>query len=217
MYKSAEDYIDTLHMLWSGEYQNRVTHRLIIRKWEIETFIGSNPYWMYMNISPSRLLDQCQKTAEEQMRAKIERYNRRITAGIENGSVGGKFNRFTARQHLADVAEFIQIRVFDCGLPSDAGTIFGSIRLDRSRTFYISGDSLYFCCTFVCYFQANPDQNIDEAYGTYLDVTGRILFHSMGTKKYDLSFSGVHPHYQYPDEEKNYASQFPEVQVNQML
>lgn len=85
VYKAAEDYIRVLRMLWSGDYQSRAQYRLIVDKWELETLIGSRWYWQFTNISPNRMLDQCRATAEEQAREKIERFNRRIAAGIESG------------------------------------------------------------------------------------------------------------------------------------
>ena len=85
IYKAAEDYIKVLRMLWSGDYQSRAQYRLIVDKWELETLIGSRWYWQFTNISPNRMLDQCRATAEEQAREKIERFNRRIAAGIESG------------------------------------------------------------------------------------------------------------------------------------
>lgn len=85
VYKAAEDYITTLRMLWSGEHNEQTMRRLIINKWEQETFIGSNAYSLYTNINPNRILDQCWKTAEEQAQKKIERINRRVVAGIEGG------------------------------------------------------------------------------------------------------------------------------------
>ena len=85
VYKAVEDYITTLRMLWSGEHNEQTMRRLIINKWEQETFIGSNAYSLYTNINPNRILDQCWKTAEEQAQKKIERINRRVVAGIEGG------------------------------------------------------------------------------------------------------------------------------------
>ena len=85
VYKAAEDYIRVLRMLWSGDYQSKAQYRLIVDKWELETMIGSRWYWQFTNISPSRVLDQCWATAEEQAREKIERFNRRVAAGIEGG------------------------------------------------------------------------------------------------------------------------------------
>lgn len=85
IYKAAEDYITVLRMLWSGDYQGKAQYRLIVAKWELETLIGSRWYWQFTNISPNRVLDQCRVTAEEQARNKIERFNRRIAAGIEGG------------------------------------------------------------------------------------------------------------------------------------
>ena len=85
VYQAAEDYISVLRMLWSGDYQGKAQYRLIVAKWELETLIGSRWYWQFTNISPNRVLDQCWATAEEQARKKIERFNRRIAAGIEGG------------------------------------------------------------------------------------------------------------------------------------
>ena len=85
VYQAAEDYITVLRMLWSGDYQGKAQYRLIVAKWELETLIGSRWYWQFTNISPNRVLDQCRVTAEEQSREKIERFNRRIAAGIEGG------------------------------------------------------------------------------------------------------------------------------------
>ena len=85
VYKAAKDYIQTLRMLWSGEYTDQALVLLIVRKWQLETWIGSNPYWRYTNLNPNRILDRCRATAEEQAREKIERMNRRIAAGIEGG------------------------------------------------------------------------------------------------------------------------------------
>ena len=84
VYKAAEDYIRILRMLWSGDYRGKAQYRLIVDKWELETLIGSRWYWQFTNISPSRLLDQCRATAEEQAREKIEHFNRRVAAGIED-------------------------------------------------------------------------------------------------------------------------------------
>ena len=85
VYQAAEDYIETLRMLWSGKYQGRAFHRLIVRKWQLETYMGSGRYWQFTNIGPERILDQCWKTAKEQAVMKIERINKRIAAGIEEG------------------------------------------------------------------------------------------------------------------------------------
>lgn len=85
VYKAAEDYIAVLRMLWSGDCRGKAQYRLIVDKWELETMIGSRWYWQFTSISPSRVLDQCWATAEEQAREKIERFNRRVAAGIEGG------------------------------------------------------------------------------------------------------------------------------------
>lgn len=85
VYKAAEDYIRILRMLWSGDYQVKAQYRLIVAKWELETLIGSRWYWQFTNISLNRVLDQCRVTAEGQAREKIERFNRRVAAGIEGG------------------------------------------------------------------------------------------------------------------------------------
>lgn len=85
VYKAAEDYIAILRMLWSGDYQEKAQHWLIIAKWEMETLIGSAWYWALTNIDPNRVLDQCWATAEEQAKEKIKRLNRRIAAGIDDG------------------------------------------------------------------------------------------------------------------------------------
>ena len=85
LYKAAEDYIASLRMLWSGDYQGKAQYRLIVDKWELETLIGSRWYWQFTNISPNRVLDQCRATAEERARNKIQRFNSRVAAGIEGG------------------------------------------------------------------------------------------------------------------------------------
>ena len=85
VYKAAEDYIRILRMLWSGDDRGKAQYRLIVDKWELETMIGSRWYWQFTNISPNRVLDQCRATAEERARNKIERFNRRVAAGIESG------------------------------------------------------------------------------------------------------------------------------------
>lgn len=85
IYAAAEDYIDILRMLWSGNHNGKDLHRLIISKWELETMIGSDWYWQFTNISPGRVLDQCWVTAEKREKEKIERGNRRVAAGIEGG------------------------------------------------------------------------------------------------------------------------------------
>ena len=85
VYKAAEDYTLILRMLWSGGYEGRALYSLIVSKWELETFIGSGPYWMYTSISPCRILDQCWDNAVEQEKDKIRRTNRRIAAGTEGG------------------------------------------------------------------------------------------------------------------------------------
>ena len=72
-------------MLWSGDYQGKAQHRLIVAKWEMETLIGSKWYWALTNIDPNRVLDQCWMIAEEQAKEKIKRLNRRIAAGIDGG------------------------------------------------------------------------------------------------------------------------------------
>ncbi len=85
VYSAAEDYIETLRLLWgenNGEYG---LSRLIVRKWELETYMGSHSYWLYTDINPNRIIDQCRRTAKEQAKAKIERMNRRVVAGIEGG------------------------------------------------------------------------------------------------------------------------------------
>lgn len=85
VYAAAEEYIETLRLLWyesNGEYE---FPRLIVRKWELETYMGSHSYWLYTDINPNRLLDRCWKTAKERAMAKIERMNRRIAAGLEGG------------------------------------------------------------------------------------------------------------------------------------
>lgn len=85
VYAVAEEYIETLRLLWgekSGEYN---LPRLIVRKWELETYMGSQSYWLYTNINPERILDQCARTAMNREIAKAERINRRMAAGIEGG------------------------------------------------------------------------------------------------------------------------------------
>lgn len=86
VYKAAEDYIETLRMLWSGEYQGSAFHRLVIRKWQLETYMGSRRYWQFTNIRSERILDQCWRTARGRAEMKMERINKRIAAGVEEGA-----------------------------------------------------------------------------------------------------------------------------------
>ncbi|MCR5294922.1 MAG: hypothetical protein K6E30_07100, partial [Lachnospiraceae bacterium] len=88
VYQAAEDYITTLRMLWSGEYDERLCNRLVVQKWQLETFIGSRIYWQFTSISPERILDQCWKTARRKAEVKIERANKRTVAGVEDGIEG---------------------------------------------------------------------------------------------------------------------------------
>lgn len=138
----------------------------------------------------------------------------------KEGSAGGLFNRFMAENHLEDTAAFIQGQTPQCAseweLPPAMG-ILASIRLAKSRHLFVSGDTFYFCCTFDCNYVSEPEQDIDDAYGIALDISGKILFHPPGTKKYELSFKDIHVNYQYPHEERNYSPHFPGVRVNQML
>ena len=138
-------------------------------------------------------------------------------------SAYGAFNRFMASRHLEDVADFIKDKASEhtseWGLPlTDNGNIIpGFIRLAASRDLYVSGDTLYFCCTFDFGFLSDPDESTDDAYSTAFDVIGKILFHPPGTKKYDITFTDVYLHYECPNSDKNHIPRFPGVRVNQAL
>ena len=139
----------------------------------------------------------------------------------------GLFNRFINDKCLEDIAAFIiqalpshghewKLTSITEGNAAEAEMAY--IGLARSRSLYVSGDTLYFCCTFNCGFYPHAGfVDVDEAEGTALDVIGKILFHPPGTKKYDLTLSEIHVNYQYPRESENYDPHFPGVRVSQML
>lgn len=139
----------------------------------------------------------------------------------------GMFNKFMNEYCLENVAAFIisQIaeHVYEWELPSIKtesldDTEMAYIKLVRSRSLSVSGDTLYFCCTFDCGFFPLPGvANILDPEETALDVVGKILFHPPGTKKYDITFIDIHVNYQYPRESENYVPHFPGVPVSQML
>ena len=139
----------------------------------------------------------------------------------------GLFNRFINDKCLEDIAAFIKQ-----ALPSHAhewellsvteenasAAEMAYIGLAQSRYLYVSGDTLYFCCTFNCgFYPCAGLTDVDNAEGTALDVVGKILFHPPGTKRYDLTLSEIHVNYQYPRESENCDPQFPGVRVSQML
>lgn len=139
----------------------------------------------------------------------------------------GLFNHFINDRCLEQIAAFIAQQmpehISEWGIPSITAenalkAEMASIRLDRSRSLYVSGDTLFFCCTFsVGFYTETGKVNIDDAEGTMLDVVGKILFHPPGTKKYDLTLSGIHVNYPYPHETDNYIPHFPGVRVSQNL
>jgi len=139
----------------------------------------------------------------------------------------GLFNRFINDKCLEDTGAFIIKKMpeqaHEWKLPTiteenETEAEMAYIGLVRSRSLYVSGDTLYFCCTFNCgFFPHAGFTDVDEAEGTALDVIGKILFHPPGTKKYDLTLSEIHVNYQYPRESENYDPLFPGVRVSQML
>ncbi|MBO6137251.1 MAG: hypothetical protein J6O71_01430 [Lachnospiraceae bacterium] len=47
--------------------------------------MGSRRYWQFTNIGSECILNQCWRTARERAGIKMERINKRIAAGIEEG------------------------------------------------------------------------------------------------------------------------------------
>ena len=139
----------------------------------------------------------------------------------------GLFNRFINDRYLEDIAAFIKQALPSQGHEWKLTSIteenaseaeMAYIGLAQSRSLYVNGDTLYFCCTFNCgFFPHTGFTDVDEAEGTALDVVGKILFHPPGTKKYDLTLCEIHVNYQYPREAENYSPHFPGVRVSQML
>ena len=139
----------------------------------------------------------------------------------------GMFNRFMNDRCLEDIAAFIiqhmpeyahEWKLSSITEENAAGAEMAYIGLARSRSLYVSGDTLYFCCTFNCgFYPVAGCTDVDEAEGTALDVIGKILFHPPGTKRYDLTLSEIHVNYQFPREAENYDPHFPGVIVSQML
>ena len=137
----------------------------------------------------------------------------------------GQFNRFINDRCLEEIAEYIQrelpehVRSWNIkGITGEtaADAVLGAIRLDHSRELSVSGDTLYFCCTFDCWFPVG-DGDIEDADGAPLDVVGKILFYPPGTKKYEVSLTGVYRHYQYAEQGENHPLHFPGVPVSQSL
>ena len=137
----------------------------------------------------------------------------------------GQFNRFINDRCLEEIAEYVQAEVKEHILSWDlkriteetaADAVLGAIRLDHTRKLSVSGDTLYFCCTFDCWFPVG-DEDIEDADGAALDVTGRILFYPPGTGKYAFSLTGVCRYYQNSEKGENRPLHFPGVPVSQSL
>ena len=131
----------------------------------------------------------------------------------------GMFNKFINDYCLEKVADYIisQMPGQKWELPS-IPVEMAFISLDQTRSLSVIGDTLLFCCTFVCGFFPRAGMNdIDEADSTALDVVGRILFHPPGSKKYELTFTGIHVNNQLSGESEKYHPNFPGVHVSQML
>ncbi|MBO6137252.1 MAG: hypothetical protein J6O71_01435 [Lachnospiraceae bacterium] len=137
----------------------------------------------------------------------------------------GQFNRFINDRCLEEIAEYIQREIpehiLSWGIKAiteeaAADMTLGAIRLDYTRELSVGGDTLYFCCTFDCWFPVG-DEDIEDADGASLDVAGKILFYPPGTKKYELTLTWVYRHYQYSGEGQNHALHFPGVPVSQSL
>ncbi len=138
----------------------------------------------------------------------------------------GQFNRFINDRCLEEIAEYIQraipehIRSWGIKAITEeaaaADVKLGAIRLDHTRTLSVSGDTLYFCSNFDCWFPVG-EEDIEDADGASLDVAGKILFFPPGTKKYEFALTGVYRHYQYSEEGQNHTLHFPGVSVNQSL
>lgn len=82
VYDNFISYITVLRLLWSGTYQEADLHRLIVRKWECETFFGSSIYWLCTNINPERMMDRAYQRAVQECKAAIRRRNLKIQAGM---------------------------------------------------------------------------------------------------------------------------------------
>lgn len=82
VYDNFISYITVLRLLWSGTYQETDLHRLIVRKWECETFFGSSIYWLCTNINPERMMDRACQRAMQECKAAIRRRNLKIKAGM---------------------------------------------------------------------------------------------------------------------------------------
>ena len=76
------EYITVMRILWSGDYDDSRLHRLIVRKWECETFFGSRAYWLYTNINPERIMDRACQRAMRECKAAIRRHDLKIKAGM---------------------------------------------------------------------------------------------------------------------------------------
>lgn len=82
VYDAYTEYITVLRKLWSGSYSGIHLHRLIVRKWECETFFGSRAYWLYTNINPERIMDRAHLRAMRECKAAIRRHDLKIKAGM---------------------------------------------------------------------------------------------------------------------------------------
>ena len=82
VYDAYTTYITVLRKLWSGSYSGIHLHRLIVRKWERETFFGSRAYWLYTNINPERIMDRAHLRAMRECKAAIRRHDLKIKAGM---------------------------------------------------------------------------------------------------------------------------------------
>ena len=84
VYKATEEYTLILRKLWSGKYKGAELENLVISKWEAECFFGSHLYWQLTNLSPERIMDQCERNAARDAREAIVRKNRRLIAGVDS-------------------------------------------------------------------------------------------------------------------------------------
>jgi hypothetical protein len=82
VYDAYTTYITVLRKLWSRAYCGIHLHRLIVRKWECETFFGSRAYWLYTNINPERIMDRAHLRAMRECKAAIRRHDLKIKAGM---------------------------------------------------------------------------------------------------------------------------------------
>lgn len=64
--QAAKDYIKTLRRLWKKDTDVQAKRKLLLVKYELETFFHSAWYEMLTDLDPECLLARCSKTAFEQ-------------------------------------------------------------------------------------------------------------------------------------------------------